>query len=245
MPEDNNNDIIQPMNQIPENWHDEEGRVFKNKLIDGFNTIEAKINEIAALDIDNFTIPDISTTVYPNVSLSDAGKDNYVLNLRSFLNIVELIGFPLNIETDGNIKITRVEYWGPDYKYHVLRNTDEVVPDSTDKFIYLNYENNEIIKSDSSTTPALCSLIGCLVNNKLYTMNSRFECPIDMLSVLCNENSNRSYTSIQPNEYGDNGDHKWIGNKTFKEGVQTMICCDKERLTGSGTGKMINLGLHL
>lgn len=242
---EDNNDIIQPMNQIPEDWHDEEGRVFKNKLIDGFNTIEAKINEIAALNVDNFTIPDISTTVYPDISLSDTGKDNCVLNLRSFLNIVELIGFPLNIETDGNIKITRVEYWGPDYKYHVLRNTDEVVPDSTDKFIYLDYENNEIIKSDSSTTPALCSLIGCLVNNKLYTMNSRFECLIDMLSILCNDNSNRCYTSIQPSDHADNGDHLWKGDKTFEEGIQTMICCHKERLTGSGTGKMINLGLHL
>lgn len=239
MPEDNN-DIIQPMNQIPEDWHDEEGRVFKNKLIDGFNTIETKINEIAALDVDNFTIPDISTTVYPDVSLSDTGKDDCVLNLRSFLSIVELIGFPLNIVTDGNIKITKVEYWGSDYKYHILRNIENIVPDSTNKFIYLDYENNEIIKSDSSTTPTSCSLIGYLANNKLYTMNSPFECPIDMLSVICKQPKNIDTMAI-----GGNG-YMTSGNKTYKEGEQTVVTyTTQSKNSGTTTAKFIRLGLHL
>ena len=144
-----------------QNWYDPNtGRVYKDVLIKNFNAIEEEINRLLAIDINDITIPDISEVEYPDVSLSDEDADSQILNLRSYLNIVQIINYPLVVKTDGNTLITQVEYWGDDLTYHILKNLSEVIPNSSYPYMYLDYGNRAIIRSSSYTTPLDCVLIG-------------------------------------------------------------------------------------
>lgn len=163
-------------------WHDEQGRIYKDVLIKNFNAIENKINEILSIDIDSFTKPDISAVVYPDVDLQ-SGDDTSILNLKSFLEITNLINFPLVVKTDGNNKVTRVEYWGDDYVYHTITNSS-VVANSSNPYIYLDYGNKEIIRSSSYNTPTNCVLVAILKDNKLITNNLIYEGNVDFVRVL-------------------------------------------------------------
>ena len=115
-----------------QNWYDPNtGRVYKDVLIKNFNAIEEEINRLLAIDINDITIPDIGEVEYPDVSLSDEDADSQILNLRSYLDIVQIINYPLVVKTDGNTLITQVEYWGDDLIYHILKNLTEVIPNSS------------------------------------------------------------------------------------------------------------------
>ena len=63
-------------------WYDSEGRINKDALIENFNAIEAKINEIS--DVSAFTIiaPDFSTFNYDDTTLESA--DNKIVNINQF-----------------------------------------------------------------------------------------------------------------------------------------------------------------
>lgn len=203
--------LVEPFELPYPNWYDSEGRIYKDILIKNFNAIESKINELLALDISSFTKPDISEVVYPNVSLSDEGKDEQILNLQSFLDIVDLINYPLVVTTDGNIKVTKVAYWGSDYHYHTVIN-DSVVPDTTDRFIYLDYDNKEIIKSSSVTPPTNCVLVAVLKDGNLITNNINIAGNVNFPSILAEQAyTTQTYTgSGRPNgnEYGLGGARK-------------------------------------
>ena len=192
-------------------WYDSEGRIYKDILIKNFNAIEDKINELLALDISNFTKPDISQVVYPDVTLSSVDSDTQILNLRSFLNICDLINYPLVVITDGNIKVTKVCYWGSDYHYHTVTN-DTLVPNDENRFIYLNYENKELIRSSAVSPPTNCVLVAVLKDGSLITNNNNIAGNVNFPSILAAQAYNtQSYTgSGRPNgnDYGVGGNKK-------------------------------------
>lgn len=188
-------DLIQRFELPYPNWHDEEGRIYKDILIDNFNAIENKINELLSINIDSITKPDINSVEYPDVDLA-TGDDDSILNLKSFLNIVNLINFPLVVITNGNNKVTKVEYWGEDYKYHTVINTT-VVATEDKPFIYLNTEDSTIISSSSVSSPEHCVLLAMLVDNKLITNNAKIAGNVDFIRILSNQA--KKFTALSGN----------------------------------------------
>lgn len=232
---------IQYPEWFDQNWYDPNtGRVYKDVLIKNFNAIEEEINRILAVDINDITIPDIGEVEYPDVSLSDEDADSQILNLRSYLNIAQIINYPLVVKTDGNTLITQVEYWGDDLNYHILKNTDEIIPNSSYPYMYLDYGNGAIIRSDSYTTPSGCVLIGIFRDGKLYTRDSKYSMKVDTLSLICNQDSAKktSNTSAGGSEWGASG------NVKFSNGTQTLICYHTQsKNSGGNSGTVTRLGL--
>lgn len=180
--------LIDPFELPYPNWYDAEGRIYKDVLIKNFNAIEEKINEIAAIDISSIATPDISSVVYPDVTLTSTDSDEQILNLRSFLDICDLINFPLVVKTNGNLRVTRVEYWGSDYAYHTI--TTGCTPDESNPFVYLNYDNNTLIKSNAAQAPEDCELVAVLVEGKLILNKFTLPGNINFPSVLAAQQYN-------------------------------------------------------
>lgn len=226
-----------------QNWYDPNtGRVYKDVLINNFNAIEEEINRILAIDINDITIPDIGEVEYPDVSLSDEDADSQILNLRSYLDIVQIINYPLVVKTDGNTLITRVEYWGDDLTYHTLKNTDSVIPNSSYPYMYLDYGNGAIIRSDSYTTPSNCVLIGIFRDGKLYTKDSKPSTKTDVLTVLCNQKTAKRFASVSGNGQTDHGD---LGDVSFSNGSQTLLCYTSQSKNIAGSsGTLPRFGLN-
>lgn len=235
--------ILEPFELPYNNWYDPEtGRIFKDILIKNFNAIEAKINEISAIDIENIvTPPDISTVTYPDVELSDEDKDSQILNLKSYLNIVNLINLPLVVETDGNITINKVEYWGSDYRYHtVTKASTAVVPTTSEPYMYLNYSTKTIYRSSSADTPENSVLIGVYTNNKLYTKDSSIDVPTDVLSMICQQK-----TAKLPATSSVTGQWYQQVNYASKNGNQTVLAYHSESENTSATeSTYLRLGLN-
>ena len=71
------------------------GRIYKEALIENFNALESKFNELSSLTAHETQIPDFATYDYEDVTLDS--ESNKVVNLKSFLTIMDLIGVPLDI----------------------------------------------------------------------------------------------------------------------------------------------------
>ena len=148
-------------------WYDSDGRIYKDALIENFNAIEAKLKQIAELDAFETELPDISTITYDDVTLDSA--DNKIINLKSFLEMTGLMGYPIEMVTSGKT-VKKLCFWDSKYNYKQLLDKSSGVS-KTNKYLYLNYVDDKLVASDSSTTPDNCSLIGCYVDGIIKHVN--------------------------------------------------------------------------
>lgn len=163
-------------------WYDEDGRIYKDALIENFNAIEAKLNEINALNAFETPTPDISSLSLENVTLDDS--DTKVLNLRSFLTITGLINYPIELEFSGT-KISKLAYWDADFHYIVKANiATEITKD--DKFLFYNFTNEQIRVSNDATIQDGETLLGVYVDGRVINCNSPFIAKLNLMYLLGN-----------------------------------------------------------
>ena len=112
-------------------WHDNKGRIYKDALIENFNAIEAKLTDIAELSAVSTNIPDISGVTFEDVTLGS--DDEKVVNLRSFLKLFPIVGYPVECQFTG-ITAKRVCYWKEDGTYKILSNKKISSANSSSKF---------------------------------------------------------------------------------------------------------------
>lgn len=150
-------------------WHDAEGRIYKDALIENFNAIEAKLIELSGLTPLDIILPDISNMTYEDVTL--ASPDNKVVNLKSFVDIMQIKGFPLVCEFNGKT-LARLDYYDEEYKRKNL--TDVELNDlGTDgkNYVYLDYSEDTVYVSDDNSNPNGDILIGVYADGIIYGSN--------------------------------------------------------------------------
>lgn len=162
-------------------WHDEIsvdietgeiiGRLYKDALIEDFNAIEDKAMEIQGLDIFDISIPEPSDVSYPDSTLDS--DDNQIINLKSFVNILGLNGYPFELTFSG-ATCTKCKYFCSTSK-HIRELTNVATGASASKpYIYLNPTAGTIT---SNATPiantGTLSLIGFYINGKVISMRSQ------------------------------------------------------------------------
>lgn len=150
-------------------WHDEEGRIYKDVLIENFNDMEDKLIELARLDVTDIALPDVSGISYEDVDWDS--DDNKIVNLRSFLNMTGLMNYPIECEFNGT-KCTRIAWWGSDYKYHVVTD-DGTQASQTNPYIYFNpNDDNHVFANNNVVTPTGCHFIGFYDSNNGVVINT-------------------------------------------------------------------------
>ena len=124
------------------------GRIYKDRLIENFNAIETKLNEITKLQPYNTKYPDISKFIYSDVTLSS--DTNKVVNLKSFIDILGLKNTPLVVQF-GDKRLVRLTYYDNNYKLKNISNIDLSTISYTKPFVIGDIENQTITVSGDIT----------------------------------------------------------------------------------------------
>lgn len=158
-------------------WVDEQGRIYKDALIDNLNAIEAKLQEIQELDIFEITVPDASDIQVPDCDLSS--PDDTVVNLKSFLKIVDVEDYPMECSFNGT-KLVKLTWW---HNNHYNRKVNvETNANDGNKFVSFNPSTGVV--SASSTVPEDSVLIGMFTGNQIRGINSNKMVGISLLKAL-------------------------------------------------------------
>ena len=124
------------------------GRIYKDRLIENFNAIETKLNEITKLQPYNTKYPDISKFISSDVPLSS--DTNKVVNLKSFIDILGLKNTPLVVQF-GDKRLVRLTYYDNNYKLKNISNIDLITISNTKPFVIGDIENQTITVSGDIT----------------------------------------------------------------------------------------------
>lgn len=166
-------------------WYDKEGRIFKDALIENFNAIEAKLLELSALNPIDVILPDVANKDYEDTTLSS--PDTKVVNLKSFIDIMNLKGFPIICEfASGEVK--QLTYYDNAYKLQILKDIELTGLGVENKnYILLDYTANNVYTSDNPIPNQNDILIGIYNsdNETIFSIKNAFNyCDINVLANL-------------------------------------------------------------
>lgn len=164
-----------------DDWYDSEGRLYKDVIIENLNAIESKLLELQGLDPIEVDLPDFETLVYPDVTL--ASDSNCIINLRSFLNIMNLINYPLECQTSGKT-VKRLVYWNSNYRQVVINNLTISDAGEDKPFIVLDADNESVSASASFTPSSNNILIGKYINGRIISIFEKFPMNVNLLQML-------------------------------------------------------------
>lgn len=206
-------------------WYDEKGRIYKDALIENFNAIEKKLLQLARLSAFITEAPDISSMEFEDVNL-ETSEDNKLVNLRSFLNIMNLVNYPLELTFSGKT-CTKICYWSDEYKYVTITNKKISCSDAL-PYIYFNFNTKEFIATDSEETPEDSLFIACYADNKIIGLYSDNYVNINALYYLPNmsiETYDRTYDRVSRHS-GENGrstnmNGRYVGGYAVNYGTGT------------------------
>lgn len=219
-----------------EDWYDEKGRIYKDALIENFNALEQKLLQLARLSAFITEAPDISGIEFEDVNLEDS-EDNKLVNLKSFLTIMNLINFPTELTFSGKT-CTKLSYWSEEYRYVTLTNKKIPCSDAL-PYIYFNFATKEFIANNSEETLENCKFIGYYTDNKIIGMYNDDYININALYYLANMNidtysktysSGTRESSDRDSGYIANG--RWIGGantNTRTSGSNAVVYKDTGR----------------
>ena len=163
-------------------WYDEDGRIYRDALIENFNALEYKFNEFARISAFSTDIPDISDLHLEEVDLTS--DDNKVVSLESFINIFDLVNYPMEI-VFGDKSIKKISYWNSEYHYITRKNIDVSVTD-TNRFVIYNFSDNTARVASSVTLDTDEALIGCYINARIMTLTTPYEVRLNLMYLLGN-----------------------------------------------------------
>lgn len=191
-------------------WYDKEGRIFKDALIENFNAMEAKLLELSALNPIDVILPDVANKDYEDTTLSS--PDTKVVNLKSFIEIMNLKGFPITCEFASN-EVKTLSYYDNDYKLQILKDIElNELGVKNKNYILLDYTANNIYVSDNPVPNQNDILIGVYNpdNEGIFSIRNIFNyCDINVLTNLAN-------MKFEPITYNSGKDTK--GQTQFNKG---------------------------
>lgn len=153
------------------------GRIYKDRLIENFNAIESKLNELTNLQPYNTKYPDTSKYVYSDTTLNS--ETNKVVNLKSFIDIMHLKNVPLAVEFDGTI-LRRLAYYSDEYKPVVIANI-QIEDVSTDKPFIVASVGDQTVVATADVTEIADGVILGKYNGE--TIDSCYSKPVAYLDV--------------------------------------------------------------
>lgn len=168
--------------ELPRNdWYDEQGRIYKDVLIENLNACEQKLFELQGLDAFDVEPPDISSIVYPDTDLTS--EDNCIVNLKSFLTIMKLINYPIELQISGK-KVRKVSYWNSNYQYITKSNT--VVDDVSESnpYVYIDLTDGDIKATNNPATAINGIIIGVFENSVIKGIHEGISADINLMYLL-------------------------------------------------------------
>lgn len=172
--------------QLPRlDWYDSEGRINKTALIQNFNAIEKKLNELASIDPIEIITPNWNAVNIPDTSLNS--DDNAVVNLKSFVDILGLKGIPIIINFNGTT-LQHLAYYDDAYNLVNIRNVklSDLDEKTGNIWIYLNSAEKRVYSSTDGANPNKDILLGVYNEGMIFHSKGTSICDINILEPLAN-----------------------------------------------------------
>lgn len=202
-------------------WYDEKGRIYKDALIENFNAIEAKLNELQALNALEIQLPDFTTITYEDTTL--ASDPTMIVNLKSFLEITNLVNFPIECQFNGTT--CKVSWWGSNYLYHTKE--EDVDCNSDNPALFFNPITEEFTSNNGSSIPADSYFIGYYNSGEIIGLHADWAYQdVDILAALANmshETYSKTFSGVNDGQESEN---------VIKNG-RTVLWSTAERHTAS------------
>ena len=163
------------------------GRINKDALIENFNAIEAKLNELMALDAFEISQPDFSKVSVEDVDINKA-PDNHIVNMKTLCKFFfdgpvqsGLVKFPVVLDVDGYV-VKKLSYYDLEGVRHNITNVDleEKITDGA-KIVWLMNDSDTIDASNSNPGGVP---IGIFENNQFKGMYEPSPMNMDILQPL-------------------------------------------------------------
>lgn len=162
------------------NWYDEKGRIYKDALIQNFNALEEKLNSLAKLGALEINVPS-----WTDVDIADSNvyssSDNTIVNLKTLVETLKLVNFPINIEFNGKL-CKKLQYYNSAYELITISDKELTNLNDTNKYIFLNANTGNLYATDNYLSSDV--FVGVLDNGIVNTNNSPDFCDINALSML-------------------------------------------------------------
>lgn len=176
-------------------WYDSEGRINKDALIENFNAIESKLNELAKVSAFDISAPDFTSFEYDDTTLES--EDNKIVNLKSFIDILNLKGFPI-VCNFADTKLKKLQYYNDDYELVTITDADLSELGTNSKiWVYLDYSEDIVYISDDATNANNDILIACYDDGVVYSTGTMGLIDVNILEICANMKSVPvSYSSL-------------------------------------------------
>lgn len=165
-------------------WYDEQGRIYKDALIENFNAIEAKCNEVSKLSVFDVQLPDFSTFDFDDTTIDS--PDNKVVNLRSFLQIMNLYNVPFNGSFTGTTCNNLDYYKSDNTRVNISNKEIEGLGKDDKNYIYLRPNEETLYASADTSNPDNDILVGVYKDSIVYSINNNLLTDINILLALSN-----------------------------------------------------------
>lgn len=186
-----NMDINVETFELPrDDWYDDQGRIYKDILIENLNAIESKLFELQGLDAFDIELPDISSIVFPDVDLTS--DDSCIVNLRSFITLMHLTNYPIELQISGR-KIRKLSYWDENYNYTTKTNVIVSDADEDNPYVYLDLTDEDIKATNNPTTAANGILLGVFENGIIRDIHEELNANLNLMSLLANMQTDTGY----------------------------------------------------
>ena len=214
-----------------DDWYDEAGRIYKDVIIENLNACESKLLEMAKLEPVGVTPPDISSVVYPDVTLSS--DEDCIVNLRSLNNILNFKNYLIEINTSATT-VLKAAYFDDDLNYVVITIATVDGLSSTNKYVYID-KSTKTIKSSSSPNTALGGIfIGVYDGSMIRTIHDSSKVNLNLMRIL----SNMHFTS---GSFTGSRDNRRSIQSMYNSG-RTVAFYNGESRASSHTGQYTDYG---
>ena len=195
--------------QLPrDDWYDSDGRIYKDVIIENLNAIESKLLELQGLDPIEVNLPDFETISYPDVDLTS--EDNCIVNLKSFIQIMGIVNYPLELITAGKT-IKKLTYWSDEYKPVEIKNITLDDLDDSKPFVVLDTTDKTISALASFTPDDDTVFLGKFINGSIVSAHDKAPFNVNLLQMIADMSNFRS-----PITFGG-GRSNGAGNRYFGE----------------------------
>lgn len=166
-----------------DDWYDEQGRLYKDVIIENLNACEKQLLNIQKFNVIEIEPPDFSKIEYSDSDLDSA--DDMILNLRSFLNIMDLINYPIELSTSGQT-VKKVAFWSSEYKYVVIEG--QLVEDisKSKPYVYVDISNNTLKATSDENTAVANIFLGKYENGEIRSIHEAPLANLNLMYLLAN-----------------------------------------------------------
>lgn len=176
---------------IPRNdWYDEDGRIYKDVIIENLDACESKLLEIGQLDAINVQRPNFDEIEYPDTTLES--DPDCIINLKSFIDITGIVNYPIELSISGKL-VKKISYWDSSYNYVTLVSKTPENMSESNPWVYVDTSDKTVKATNDINTANANVFIGKFDGTEIRAVNEKMTVNANLMYLLGNMTRQSGY----------------------------------------------------